>query len=151
MNHHLGSLSDGGNTMLSLPIQLVQLHDPGGEGEDGRGSGGMSGSQAFNGHIIIKNDPDGTRTFLLDPSEVGISCCFQFQFVVLVSSCLILALFFLFLVYNKTFLFFTDFEINPQPTRKNWYDGYIIWIISNVVSAFTLCASFQLISPFSSQ
>lgn len=61
--------------MLSLPIQLVQLHDPGGEGGGVRGSG----SQAFNGHIIIKNDPDGTRTLLLDPSEVGVSCYFVWQ------------------------------------------------------------------------
>lgn len=58
--------------MLSLPIQLVQLHDPGGEGGGVRGTGGMSGSQAFSGHIVIKNDPDGTRTLLLDPSEVGV-------------------------------------------------------------------------------
>ncbi|KAK8394013.1 hypothetical protein O3P69_006305 [Scylla paramamosain] len=64
---------DGTNTMLSLPIQLVQLHDPGGEGGGVRGPGGISGSQAFSGHIVIKNDPDGTRTLLLDPSEVGLS------------------------------------------------------------------------------
>nr|XP_045610997.1 zinc finger protein 236-like isoform X2 [Procambarus clarkii] len=66
-----GAITDGSGTMLSLPIQLVQLHDPGGDvGRTGNVSSGLSG---FTGHIIIKNNPDGTRTFLLDPSEVGLS------------------------------------------------------------------------------
>lgn len=59
--------------MLSLPFQLVQLHDPGGEG-GGVGRGGGAGTTAgFSGHLIIKNDPDGTRALLIDPSEVGVS------------------------------------------------------------------------------
>lgn len=91
--HRTGSLSDGGNTMLSLPIQLVQLHDPGGESGGVRGSGGISGSQGFNGHIIIKNDPDGTRTLLLDPSDVGVSWRhFVLLLVVLVDLSLVMVL-----------------------------------------------------------
>ncbi|KAK4304403.1 hypothetical protein Pmani_023646 [Petrolisthes manimaculis] len=68
-----GGLSDGSGAMLSLPFQLVQLHDPGGEGGGvGRG-GGASTPAGFSGHLIIKNDPDGTRTLLIDPSDVGLS------------------------------------------------------------------------------
>lgn len=63
--------TDGSGTMLSLPFQLVQLHDPGGETGIGR-TGVSSGTSGLSGHIIVKNNPDGTRTFLLDPSEVGV-------------------------------------------------------------------------------
>ncbi|KAG7160216.1 Zinc finger protein 236-like 2, partial [Homarus americanus] len=62
---------DGSGTMLSLPIQLVQLHDPGGDTGVGRTGGVSSGMSGFTGHLIIKNNPDGTRTFLFDPPEVG--------------------------------------------------------------------------------
>lgn len=68
-----GSLTDGSG-MLTLPIQLVQLHDPGGDGGVSRngGSSGVSATtQGFSAHILMKNNPDGTRTLLLEPSEVG--------------------------------------------------------------------------------
>nr|XP_053626757.1 zinc finger protein 236-like isoform X2 [Cherax quadricarinatus] len=68
-----GTLADGSGTVLSLPIQLVQLHDPGGDVGVGRTGNVSSGMPGFTGHIIIKNNPDGTRTLLLDPSEVGLS------------------------------------------------------------------------------
>lgn len=68
-----GSLADGSG-MLTFPIQLVQLHDPGGDGgvsRNGGNSGVSGGTQGFSAHIIMKNNPDGTRTFLLEPSEVS--------------------------------------------------------------------------------
>nr|XP_027215695.1 zinc finger protein 236-like [Penaeus vannamei] len=68
-----GSLADGSG-MLTFPIQLVQLHDPGGDGgvsRNGGNSGVSGGTQGFSAHIIMKNNPDGTRTFLLEPSEIS--------------------------------------------------------------------------------
>ncbi|XP_068241557.1 zinc finger protein 236-like isoform X1 [Palaemon carinicauda] len=74
-NSHIvsqGSLNDPNGTMLSLPIQLVQLHDPGGDSSIGRNSGISNGSPAFSGNVIIKTNPDGTRSYFLESSELSV-------------------------------------------------------------------------------
>ncbi|XP_064119872.1 uncharacterized protein LOC135224617, partial [Macrobrachium nipponense] len=74
-NSHIvsqGTITDPNGTVLSLPIQLVQLHDPGGDSNVGRNSGISSGTPAFSGNVIIKANPDGTRAYFLEPSELSV-------------------------------------------------------------------------------
>ncbi|KAK7069014.1 hypothetical protein SK128_017863 [Halocaridina rubra] len=71
-SHIQGTISDGSGTMLSLPIQLVQMHDPGGDSSMSKGSGVNPGTPAFSGNIIIKTHRDGTRAFYIDPADLSV-------------------------------------------------------------------------------